>query len=198
MEIRHRLGLLVLLVARTSRAVTLLHRLLRLVILLRVVTSLGLLRLAGGRGRPRSRLLSLETHVLLLKSTGYLGSLPKEIEILPNLAAATSIVVAATAKGIVIERVVSVVELIAEAVVGVFEFKSVVHLSVTRQASEGVVSLGEPRLGLVMAAGVEAEERHGCLPGSTRINCAVISLSNLKDKPNLVVSKSNGQSEAEA
>jgi hypothetical protein len=169
-EVGHRLGILVFFIPRAGGAIGLLYRLGRMVsslgwCLALDVASIALALTLGG-GRPGGRLLSVEAEMLLLNGTSYFGGLSKEVKVLSNLSTANCTAGAGagstySSKGIIVEGIVGVVELVSETIVGVFELESVVYVCFPpRQPRKGIMSLGEARPCLVVTACVESEERH--------------------------------------
>jgi hypothetical protein len=66
--------------------------------------------------------------MLLLNGTSNLCGLAEEIKIFPNPAGAG---VMAPSKGIIVERIIGLIELITESIVRVFEFECVISLLAT-------------------------------------------------------------------
>lgn len=116
--------------------------------------------LVGGRVGSRHGLLAIESEMFLIESTRDLGRLTEKVEVFAYRGSRNRL---STAKGIVIERIVGIVELIAKAIIRIFKFESIVVVAPSScQARKGVVSLREARGCRIMAVCVEAEERHYC------------------------------------
>lgn len=156
-EVGHRFSFPIFFVSCAGRMIARLYRLACIVGALALVLGLGL---TGAR--PRSRLLSIEAEMLFLDGPGYLGCLSKEVKVLANFSSASRLGgTAATSKGIIVERIVSIVELVPQAIVGIFELERFIWVfAPPRQSREGIVGLGETRPCLVVAACIEAEEGH--------------------------------------
>jgi len=115
-----------------------------------------LLRLVLGNTLAR-----LVQHLLLLQDVPHLGRLPRKVKVLVHGA-----LNGRPAKGVVVEGIVAVIELVAEAVVRLLEVDGVVVGGPsTGEPSKGVVLAEAGRVGGVAAVlgeiGVEAEEGHG-------------------------------------
>lgn len=125
----------------------------------------------------RRTLASLEEHLLLLQDVGHLGGLAGEVKVLVN-----GLLDRRTAKGVVVEGIVRVVELVAKAIVCLFEIDDiVVACPAAAQSSKSVVLAEAGRIGRVAAItrqiGVEAEERHG--GGSGVVVVVSVRVSNI-------------------
>jgi hypothetical protein len=103
--------------------------------------------------------LASETGLLLLDSIRNLGSLTEEVKVFPYGARASRDSSAA-AEGFVVESIVGLFKLVTQAVVGFLEVESFTFIVAMREAGKGIVGLGEAGRSLVVAGGVEAEERH--------------------------------------
>jgi hypothetical protein len=106
----------------------------------------------------------VEADMLLFDGSRDLGSLAKEVEILAYRPWSYT---GSVAKGIIIEGIASLLQLIAQAIVRLLKFKSIPVVVATRQPGEGIMGLGKASSGRIVAIGIEAEERHGC---SGRLN----------------------------
>jgi hypothetical protein len=148
LQLRDVLGVFIALVARTVG----LRRLGdgRLVLLLRLLVLLL-------RSMLRNALASLVQHLLLLQDVPHLGRLPRKVEVLVDGA-----LNGRPAERVVVQGIVAVVELVAEAVVRLVEVDGVVvGCPSTAQPSEGVVLAEAGGIGRVAGdVGVEAEEGH--------------------------------------
>jgi hypothetical protein len=137
--------------------------LLLLVRLARVIgLVIGLCILVGrglGCGSGLSRWsLAMVAEVFLFYRIGNLGSLAKEVEVFSSTASNRR---ATVSKGIVVEGVSGLFELISKTIIRLLEVESVIGVSiVARQASKWVVSLGEARRCRVVARVVETEKGH--------------------------------------
>lgn len=109
----------------------------------------------SGRGCS-SRVVAGVEHVLFLDGVGYLSGPTKEIEILANRPTACTGV---ASEGVIVEVIAGFIELIAQAIISVFEIDGVsVTFVVTRKSSEGIVRLREARGGFVVSRGIKAKE----------------------------------------
>lgn len=162
-EVGHGLGLPVFFVPCAGRAIARLGRLARIVrslaLILVLVLMLVVLVLLLAGGRPGDRLLSTESDLLFLDGSGYFSRLSKEVKVLSNPSTSSRIGSTTSSKCIIVERIVGIVELVSEAVVGIFELERVIYVSFSpRQSRKGIMGLGEARPCLVVAAGIEAKE----------------------------------------
>jgi hypothetical protein len=132
-EVGNGVGCAILFVPGTGRLTRLLSRIIS-VLFSRRMGNVILRRVASG-----SRLLTVEAQMLFLDGIGDLGSLAKKVEILANLARGRRFG-ASTAKGVIVESIIGVVELVTEAVVSILEVEGVV-LILAREASKWIVGL---------------------------------------------------------
>ncbi|KAI6759366.1 hypothetical protein HG530_010046 [Fusarium avenaceum] len=96
--------------------------------------------------------------MFLFYRIGNLGSLAKEVEVFSSTASNRW---ATVSKGIVVEGVSGLFELISKTIIRLLEVESVIGVSiVARQASKWVVSLGEARRCRVVARVFETEKGH--------------------------------------
>ncbi|KAK5636202.1 hypothetical protein RRF57_011913 [Xylaria bambusicola] len=101
--------------------------------------------------------MKAEALMLLFHGIGDFGSSTKEVEILTNRAARSS---SSITKGVIVEGVISLIELIPKTVICIFKVKCFVGGAVVAsEISERVVCLAEARRRLIMCS--RAQVRHG-------------------------------------